>query len=70
MFGDRPYQTDIQGLFMPADADPPPDSRPISGRRNIASTELFGAETEVLISHNGEQYRLRITRQDKLILTK
>lgn len=55
---------------MPAGAEPPPDSRPISGRRTIASDELFGGETEVLILHNGEQYRLRITRQDKLILTK
>lgn len=55
---------------MPADAKPPPDYRQIAGRKTVASAELFDGESEVLILHNGEQYRLRITRQDKLILTK
>jgi len=32
--------------------------------------QLFGPRNELLIRHNGEQYRLRITRQAKLILTK
>jgi len=31
---------------------------------------LFEGRREVVIVHNGEEYRLRITRQDKLILTK
>jgi len=31
---------------------------------------LFRAEREILIVHRGEVYRLRITRADKLILTK
>lgn len=31
---------------------------------------LFGASKEILIRHTGEVYRLRITRQNKLILTK
>lgn len=47
-------------------AEPPPEHRP----KVVASAELFDGESEVLILHNGEQYRLRITRQDKLILTK
>ncbi len=34
------------------------------------SRELFRGEQEVLIVHAGHAYRLRITRQDKLILTK
>lgn len=41
-----------------------------TARKRIDSVALFDGETEVLILHNGEQYRLRITRQDKLILTK
>ena len=41
-----------------------------TARRKLDSAALFDGETEVLILHNGEQYRLRITRQDKLILTK
>ncbi|MCC6714335.1 MAG: hemin uptake protein HemP [Gammaproteobacteria bacterium] len=36
----------------------------------IRSEELFGARREVHIEHRGEIYRLRVTRQDKLILTK
>jgi hemin uptake protein HemP len=31
---------------------------------------LFGGQRELHIVHKGEAYRLRITRQDKLILTK
>lgn len=34
------------------------------------SIELFGTAREVVIEHAGEEYRLRLTRQDKLILTK
>jgi hemin uptake protein HemP len=46
----------------PAPADAPP--------RVIGSEALFGAAREVLIRHGSETYRLRMTRQDKLILTK
>lgn len=38
--------------------------------RVLASVELFGPENEVHILHEGQLYRLRITRQGKLILTK
>lgn len=34
------------------------------------SSELFKAGKEILIHHAGELYRLRVTRQNKLILTK
>ena len=36
----------------------------------ISSDSLFVAGNEVLIQHQGEQYRLRRTRNGKLILTK
>jgi hemin uptake protein HemP len=39
-------------------------------RKRIDSRELFGAVREVVIDHVGEEYRLRITNQGKLILTK
>jgi hemin uptake protein HemP len=32
--------------------------------------ELFRGQREILIEHAGHAYHLRITRQDKLILTK
>jgi Hemin uptake protein len=37
---------------------------------SIPSEWLFSQGDEVLISHHGEQYRLRRTRNGKLILTK
>jgi hemin uptake protein HemP len=36
----------------------------------IESTSLFAGMKQVLISHAGEVYRLRITRNGKLILNK
>lgn len=36
----------------------------------ISSESLFVAGNEVLIQHQGQQYRLRRTRNGKLILTK
>lgn len=36
----------------------------------INSTELFGNATEIAIAHADAVYRLRITRQGKLILNK
>ena len=39
-------------------------------RQRLHSAELFGTAREVVIEHAGEEYRLRLTRQGKLILTK
>lgn len=36
----------------------------------IASTELFRGRREIVILHRGQEYRLHITKADKLILTK
>ena len=36
----------------------------------VRSDELFEGENEVIILHREGRYRLRITRQDKLILNK
>jgi hemin uptake protein HemP len=41
-----------------------------SSPRIIPAEQLFGADLEVAIDHGGTVYRLRITRQGKLILTK
>jgi hemin uptake protein HemP len=38
--------------------------------REIDSAGLFAGRNEVIIVHKGGRYRLRITRQDKLILNK
>lgn len=36
----------------------------------LSSSELFQGQTRIEIDHQGELYRLQITRQGKLILTK
>lgn len=36
----------------------------------IASTELFRGRRDIVILHRGQEYRLHITKADKLILTK
>ncbi|MGR9087205.1 MAG: hemin uptake protein HemP [Gammaproteobacteria bacterium] len=38
--------------------------------RRLSSRALFGDRNEVVIVHNNEDYRLRITSNGKLILTK
>jgi len=40
------------------------------GRRAVGSDELFQGHGELIIMHRNEEYRLRITRAGKLILTK
>ncbi len=41
-----------------------------SETRRLKSQELFRGREEIIIEHGGCEYRLRKTRQDKLILTK
>ena len=36
----------------------------------VQSPALFQGRREIIIVHRGQQYRLRITKADKLILTK
>ncbi len=50
---------------------------PIKGKQSsseiekrYSSYDLFGSKREIIIEHKGHVYRLQITRQDKLILTK
>lgn len=38
--------------------------------KTITSTELLNGGNELIILHNGEIYRLRITSKNRLILTK
>ena len=38
--------------------------------RRIESTRLLDGSRELVIEHQGNEYHLRLTRNDKLILTK
>lgn len=44
--------------------------RDIQARRRVSSEELLAGSRELLIAHEGEEYRLRLTSKSKLILTK
>jgi len=41
----------------------------MNGNR-IESRDLFAIEREIIITHGEDSYRLRLTSQNKLILTK
>jgi hemin uptake protein HemP len=49
---------------------PPPDSPDAAQTPVLDVRELLGRGREVIIVHGSERYRLRITANDKLILTK
>lgn len=59
-----------------SDSTPLPDRQaPLPGQPpslldTVPAELLFRGRHEVLIRHNGEHYRLRITKSGKLILTK
>lgn len=42
----------------------------IDSRGVVPADSLFQGSQEILIRHNGDHYRLRITKSGKLILTK
>ena len=55
--------------MAPDGAEPSPAPGPGAPRR-LDSTALFQRAREIVIVHGGQEYRLRITKADKLILTK
>ncbi|MBD9363409.1 hemin uptake protein HemP [Methylomonas sp. EbB] len=52
----------------PLTADTPPEIP--QARQRLNSRLLFGTQNEIVIEHQGDEYRLRITSNGKLILTK
>ena len=46
---------------------PPPAAKPV---KRIAVSELLNGGREVVLLHGGDEYRLRLTSNGKLILTK
>jgi hemin uptake protein HemP len=45
-------------------------STPTAARLQMSSRDLFRGQREIVILHGRNEYLLRITRADKLILTK
>ena len=53
-----------------SDSDQPPPKRVNKEVREVTSSELLRGDTELLIRHGDEVYRLKLTRNGKLILQK
>jgi len=49
---------------------PPQAPAQADNKRTIDSADIFQGQHEIIIQHDGEQYRLRLTRNGKLILHK
>jgi hemin uptake protein HemP len=56
----RSYVSTPAKLSQPQRRDPP---------QRVTSETLLGARGELVIVHNGREYRLRLTHSGKLILT-
>jgi hemin uptake protein HemP len=54
----------------PTPDDKPPRAAPASRPRRLKVSELLGGDREAILEHDGQDYRLRITANGKLILTK
>lgn len=53
---------DLEPVYTAAPAD--------NGVRRIPVLDLFEGSNELILIHNGDDYRLRITSKGRLILTK
>ena len=63
------FEAMIEGPGRSADTKNPHPADGREGLESIESADLFGGRNELIIEHNGECYRLRITSNGKLILT-
>jgi hemin uptake protein HemP len=68
MFEQSPATTSPLNVIMRAAAVDRPVQPGVAQR--IDSGRLLGGGHELVIEHAGQEYRLRLTRNDKLILTK
>lgn len=56
--------------MQPDDRNPQEQVSPQQPEKVVPAITLFGDRKEIVIEHDGERYRLRITRRGKLILQK
>jgi hemin uptake protein HemP len=60
----------IEGPAKSADSVPSATRSVVMNGNRIESRDLFAVEREIIIAHGEDTYRLRLTSQNKLILTK
>jgi hemin uptake protein HemP len=51
-------------------AERPPEDAPEARPRRIDLNTILRGDREVIIAHGADEYRLRLTSNDKLLLTK
>jgi hemin uptake protein HemP len=69
---DTPMQTMTSNQRTPQPASAAalaPASANGAARARLTTEELFAGAREIVLVHNGREYRLRITQQGKLLLT-
>jgi hemin uptake protein HemP len=57
-------------MTVQAESPTPAPTEAAVAVRRLDSLALFKGEREIVIVHRGQEYRLRVTRAEKLILTK
>lgn len=57
------------GVSFKIDPQKNPDGAATEAPARVSSESLLGPRGELLIVHNGREYRLRLTQSGKLILT-
>lgn len=67
---DSPVQTSAAASSSPTEAPATMSGAARIDRSRISSGRLFAGTRELVIEHAGQEYHLRMTRNDKLILTK
>ena len=63
------YRYPMDSHDTPKSEPVPVKDKPLSATLRLDSAALFGMSRELIIEHNGREYRLRLTQNDKLILT-
>jgi hemin uptake protein HemP len=66
----NPARADMPPLALTPDHSPIASGQVAAASDTIPAESLFKYGQEIRILHKGDLYRLRITRNDKLILTK
>lgn len=64
---DFTFANDYYSYIVTANAPTP--NQPQTELKRVSSDSLLGPKKELLIVHNGREYRLRLTQNGKLILT-
>ena len=66
----NPYQVPSAVVEKTATWQAPVPVAGTNAHSRVESSTLLRGSRELLIAHAGQEYRLRLTRNDKLILTK